>query len=873
MSPENFASTISLTNRPWSLNEIMDRLAVNSGDSFFQYAALQYAHRNGDAERALQQIEKMVGNSSLNGMPMPRQNVNRQPVNLLTLFSGATAVQECLQLEAMRDSFSQAARNFQPGAGTEFQERTSVESLKGPTVNSHPWNEMLAGSEKVPVVSVLSQFVPADFLMAESRSSDRLVDTIKMLCSWGDVVSQHVTKKAHAKNVVDVVCRQLRLDVSQIPDVQCAVVSSDLFLSEGSDVTVLLSAEELQYVELMSRRDGTEYRRDPMAREASHGLQAEPAPQSCSYLGRDYDEYMTPDRSVCAYVANFPGGVHVRSNSRRALHRIIEVHKEKTAAMGKTEEFRYIRTLMPEVKGADEVFVYLSDPFIRRLVGPELRITEQRRLTCFTRMKMLEHAVTLYRSEFGSNPGIDDLPRRMCSPSAFNEGGLICPDGGIYSLADEFEMPSAYCSHHGRCAFMTPCIDIPVSYANQEEVKTYNEFVENYSSYWQTFFDPIGIRITHDSEARTRSVETIILPLIENSVYSGLSAVLGGAEPDNLEAVSNPASNIMSAAFRFDKAKFLSMAANDPRSMYAGLLGAQLQGIDFESFIQNGLSNQISFNVCDSEPPFSLDISQMLSSLIGAMAVNSQARGGGAANIGSMHMWIAFLLGAINSPIYLALPVKEESTVDRFMDEVRHSLPVAFAQNRVGNVAELYSFTLPDGSEGFCISMSLMAAKFRIYCARIDNCFYIASKQSILLEISNSKMQPPKLDAIKYSDAAVIGHAMVRFRHENCRKIHDELLLAQAEHRRVACLGNLLPIEKLARAGLSREGASWQCPDGGEYSLENGICQCSVHGSAQRPAQLPQSEMPPLISNLRATTAQLCFLEDGLRAKVTLDIK
>ena len=47
-------------------------------------------------------------------------------------------------------------------------------------------------------------------------------------------------------------------------------------------------------------------------------------------------------------------------------------------------------------------------------------------------------------------------------------------------------------------------------------------------------------------------LETIILPLIDNSIYSGLATALGG-RPESLDALPVPHRNIFSVNFRFDK--------------------------------------------------------------------------------------------------------------------------------------------------------------------------------------------------------------------------------------------------------------------------------------------------------------------------------
>ena len=69
-------------------------------------------------------------------------------------------------------------------------------------------------------------------------------------------------------------------------------------------------------------------------------------------------------------------------------------------------------------------------------------------------------------------------------------------------------------------------------------------------SYWQTYFDPIAIRVQVTPQ-RYR-LETIVLPLIDNSIYQGMARALGG-KPEPLDALPVPKRNIFSIQGRFDK--------------------------------------------------------------------------------------------------------------------------------------------------------------------------------------------------------------------------------------------------------------------------------------------------------------------------------
>ena len=103
------------------------------------------------------------------------------------------------------------------------------------------------------------------------------------------------------------------------------------------------------------------------------------------------------------------------------------------------------------------------------------------------------------------------------------------------------------------------------------EAAEYQAFLQEYNQYWRTLFDPIALRIRITPE-RYR-LETIVLPLIDNSIYTSLATALGG-KPENLESLPIPKRNIFSIAFRFDKEKLLRES---------GLQAAELTAADEKS--------------------------------------------------------------------------------------------------------------------------------------------------------------------------------------------------------------------------------------------------------------------------------------------------
>src|SRR5205823_3486089 len=159
----------------------------------------------------------------------------------------------------------------------------------------------------------------------------------------------------------------------------------------GSDVTLLFRFKQPEAFK--ARMDGflnSAAKRHADARRTSGKL-----------LGVEYVHLATPDRAVHVFAAYPAPGLHVRSNSEAALRRVLETVRGSDEAgkpvsrLGETAEFQFIRTLMPRGNREEDGLIYLSDPFIRRLIGPQVKLTERRRLLCSNHLRMLGHAAQL----------------------------------------------------------------------------------------------------------------------------------------------------------------------------------------------------------------------------------------------------------------------------------------------------------------------------------------------------------------------------------------------------------------------------------------------------------------------------------------------
>ena len=528
--------------RPWTYDEAKAQLKLYPTDVCLQYIAMKLAQREG--------IDPVTAVMSDWQRQRQQSRERREEIDLFTIFSGSLAVQESLQLDAMR---ARTGDNTVHAA-----ESILMSELKGPTVKSHPWEEMLAGRK--PEMSPLMNYVPDDQYSISFRSVGTMLD----LVDTGDLFASHLLSQtgqpAWKRDTEQQIKRQLAVETNPLArpfyDLvvkEIVLTGSDPFVNEGSDVTLLFRYEQ----ELVFKTQMDAYLKT--AEKSSPDV----VRQQGTWEGVPYVHLTSPDRTVHVFSAYPEKGLHVRSNSLVAFQRVIDLVKGKTGedlrSLGQSTEYAYIRTLMPYGAAEEDGLIYLSDPFIRRLVGPQVKIAELRRLKCFNHLKMIGHAATMYRTEKGvAAQTLADLEKADCLPTDFGKGTLRCSCGGTYSLsADGLH---GYCSHHGHAERLIPCCEIPVSRATEAEAVAYRQFETEYSQYWRTFFDPIAIRIKSTPEKYR--VETIVLPLIENSIYQGLAMAVGGKPKVQGDATTSD--TILSLDFAVDKARLLQESGWQP---------------------------------------------------------------------------------------------------------------------------------------------------------------------------------------------------------------------------------------------------------------------------------------------------------------------
>ncbi len=407
----------------------------------------------------------------------------RPNLSMFSVLGGRAAIEETLQLQDL------AVTN----AGEEAT--IDVDSLSGVDVKSHPFEEMLHGQQGGSLD--MARYVPPDrffVYIGKPETIPSLLDTgAPFIASMGTTLtgnclqynleSRYLARLGMTRDWVDAVL------TSGLTS-EMALFTPDLFLIDGTDLTIVAKLRQPGLL------------RQLLALLGASKLESETVLELPTVSGDS------------AYMA-LRDNLLFASTSRHELEQSLELLEQQgEGSLGASMEFRYMLTKL-EVNEETRLYAYLSDPFVRRLVGPRVKIGQRRRILAKAKMETLTASVMLARIDGQTKPdSMADLVRSGHLPQGWQSEDLsIEPTGLVRS------------QHYGSLPRMRTLPDVPLDKVTPAEAEAYRLYVENYSRYWRRFFDPIAIRLD-DVGTDQLELSTFILPLVDNSIYNALRMVL-----------------------------------------------------------------------------------------------------------------------------------------------------------------------------------------------------------------------------------------------------------------------------------------------------------------------------------------------------------
>ena len=444
----------------------------------------------------MREATKQSGNTNaLEADSLPRFNNRRRESELedsYDLFSGGRAMSENLQLDRVLPTT--AATN----------ETVALTNLTGITVKEMDWKKLIADVK--PETDPLAAFLPADQHAIFFPSFQAMTEMIDEADANGTPVLQLLEPRAEDSGARERYQKQLCLGLSEVsrllgPTVvaSTAFTGSDPFLRVGTDIAILFEARN---PELLKTFIGAQQKTAQTANAEAKAVKG-------SVAGVAYTGMVSPDRSVCSYLATISNVVIV-CNSLQQLENLAAVAQAKTPALTSQDEYTFFRQRYPRTDKTESAFVVLTDATIRRWCGPQWRIADSRRTRAAAVMAELQAANLPALAAGQATNGM------LTSPFSL-------PDAGEFRLTKQGVTSTTY----GSLNFMTPIAELSLPNVTRAEADGYTRWRDTCQNNWRQFFDPIAIRFSISREQL--AAEITVMPLILGTDYREIIEVSAGA--------------------------------------------------------------------------------------------------------------------------------------------------------------------------------------------------------------------------------------------------------------------------------------------------------------------------------------------------------
>ncbi len=389
-----------------------------------------------------------------------------------------------------------------------------IASLSLPSMESHPWAAMAAKLPAPPGES-LATLVPADVWYVRARTLGSLFRLLDEADSWGTAAVRLAEDVAFDASIADRYETQLGLRRSAMSRAfgdgvvgEVAIVGSDPYIREGSDVTLLFRVKGRAAFDIALA--------DSLAERArGHGAVTT---STVPHGGDAISIANTADGAVRRHRASV-GDVELVSNSLGAIKRTLEAARGRAPSLGKELDVRY--ALARDASEPQDVLALVGEGLVRRVVGPAHKIGEARRQLARAELLAPGAAAVLHGWLRGAPPA---------SADALVKSKLLAADELQHGDKQRitFEPGRAPRSPWGTPGFMTPLVDLPaIDAVSGAERDAYAQFKRAYEEGWAGEpFDPIAVRVVLPEQGPL-TAHVRVLPIPRDRDIDELLRVVG----------------------------------------------------------------------------------------------------------------------------------------------------------------------------------------------------------------------------------------------------------------------------------------------------------------------------------------------------------
>lgn len=727
----------------------------------------------------------------------PRQRGRRgEETSIFGVLGGEAAVRETLQMRLIEPATNDTGRMM------------PIADIQSVTVKSHPYEEMLG--EDPGGSLALAERVPADRFFAYIAKPEAILPLLNKGADFIAQLGSAQTGSSIRYHLKERYLKRLGLTEAFLETIlrsgvisECAVTAPDLFFIDGTEITV---------ISRLTRFDALA----PLLKLV--GVSVKPG----EVLALD-----TPEGPV--YWA-LQGDLLLLGTDRAELEQTLALEANKgEGSLGQSAEFRYMLTQLP-LSESTRMYVYLSDPFIRRLVGPQVKIAQLRRATEMIRMRHLTAAAMLARAdglEACRDP--DALKAHGYLPDRFSAEGIMLDDELV-----------AHSVAYGTLAHQKPITQAPVTAATEAEEEAYQAYVAGYSRFWRQFFDPIAL-LLNDTADGALEAEVFILPLIDSSIYNGLRAALApGGEGASLTVPELQPAPVLQCSVNLNEMAWRGVGQT---------LGDILSRFIFiDPAILDDLGSGVHLMVMDADPVIALGSGDLL--------------GAFGAGLDGEELFIPMALSVLTRPCVLAVETRNPERTATYLRNAAHS------EGRDWEVRSEF-YQVGDGDQWVCLFDLMGMIRLR---------YGLEVKGSYLL-IRNIPWS--SRDEVVATHPADLDSLALRLTPGAVRRQLPGLYATDAEKSRAEAMRGLGLLYPFVREGgslddaqalhMKRFGHAPYMPSGDTWSWRDGVMESALYGSVFRRKQPPHSEGDAafgLLGTIDVLNLSAQFEDSGYRARV-----
>jgi len=794
-------------------------------ESFFQYCVLQSRARYG-----------------VKPPKLPQRAADREALetNLYEVFTGSLAIQESLQHQALS------------GRGRVADLDTHISTLRPPELESLPYETLLEEQREdgvLPTLHDAAALVPADQYFLHFRSMQSLSELLDLSTQWSESLlrpfrTQALDQRLEAKLEEQLCLRRVSLTqlsaAGAIADV--TLTGADPFVLEGADVTVILRLVDAGAFDRAAQEWLATTRVD----------HPELVERQFNYRGHRVAARYTNDRVVSSFVVRHADYV-VFSSSHRAIRNVIDAAIDASPSVHDALDYQYVTTIMPPSEELNAGYLFASEAFLRRMIGPRFKISEKRRMQCFNNLVMLNNASLFYRLEYGRSP---ETLSDLVTGRFVDATKVVCPHGGTYAFDAEGDMCT--CALHNRLKYLTPNTELTVQNVSKEEAAEYTRYKERYGAFWRGLFDPVAMRITVGPRLR---FETCILPFANGPLYRNLRSLVEG-RPQPLDTTRIAPSAFASLVTVLGRERIADVLKSLPGM--SDVLRADPNLTDL-----TWIGDRVSLHFCDAETILEIDpvrLRPLNLPFLGDTSIYHQGL-------------VAMLVASTSLPVYVTIDVEDTAKAASLLDQMSQQL--FLTGGRLADVTTaMDGYRLPDYREHavYVFSGRLYAFKVRLHVALVDDQLVAATRPEVLHEVIDAHVAEPDAQPVE-------AHLLLRLNHRALDHMYADAASYWAEKSRLACHKNTIsiynlhklydaPLEEVPRLSEAKYGVRYRCPDHGRYEYDAGLDQvlCSLHGNRERSRQSPhpdgKSSFDEYIESIDEIVATLRFEENAALATV-----